>query len=58
MVKVKMLVARTDAERGAEIEVSAVEAERMVDAGQCEIVREKRIETAVSKKKFEKASRK
>lgn len=55
MVKVRMLVSRTDAVRGSEIDVDAAEAERMVEAEQAEMVRGKSVERAVKKPKSEKA---
>jgi hypothetical protein len=55
MIKVKMLVSRTDATTGSVIEVSADEAKRMVDAGQCEIVRAAKVGRAVKSRKPEKA---
>jgi len=60
-MKVKLLVSRcgpAGAEsRGDVIDVSADEAERMVEAGQCEIVRTGGAERAVPKSKAEKAVR-
>ena len=60
-MKVKLLVSRTGADgaqnRGDEIDVSPAEAKRMVDAGQCEIVRTAKAERAVPKPKAEKATR-
>lgn len=59
MVKVKLLVPRTGPAGaqnvGDEIEVSAADADRMVDAGQCEIVRAAKPEKAISRRKAEKA---
>tara|TARA_R110002012_G_scaffold101777_4_gene241150 strand:- start:2743 stop:2919 length:177 start_codon:yes stop_codon:yes gene_type:complete len=56
MVKVTLLVSRTGGQnRGDEIEVSAEEAERMVDAEQCTLVRSEKVERAVKKAKSEKA---
>lgn len=58
MVKVKMNVARTGGvNAGDVIEVDADEAERMMAKGQCELVRAKTPEKAVSKRKAEKASK-
>ena len=55
MVKVKMLVSRTDANIGETVDVSPEEAKRMVVAGQGEIVRAKKTERAVQQRKPEKA---
>lgn len=55
MIKVKMLVSRTDAVRNSEIEVDADEAKRMVAAGQAEYVRSKKTERAIKTPKAEKA---
>ena len=59
MVKVKLTVSRSGADgtfaAGDVIEVSAVEAERMADAGQCELVRAAKPEKAVKRAKAEKA---
>ena len=56
MVKVKLLVSRTGGQnRGDEIEVSADEAQRMIDAEQAVMVRTKKIERAVKKPVSEKA---
>lgn len=55
MIKVKLLVSRTDANIGEVIEVSGAESQRMVAAGQCEIVRAAKVERAVKSRKAEKA---
>ncbi len=55
MVKVKMLVSRTDANRGDTIDVSTDEAQRMVAAEQAVIVRTGKVERAVKSRKPEKA---
>lgn len=61
MVKVKLLVPRTGPagaqNAGDEIEVPAADAQRMVDAGQCEIVRGNKPERTVKRAKPEKASK-
>lgn len=60
-MKVKLLIARASADgaqnRGDEIEVSAEEAKRMIEAGQAEPVRDVKPEKAVSRGKPEKASK-
>lgn len=60
MVKVKMLVSRTDGVApGDIIDVPAETAHRMIAAGQCEIVRGARQpEKAVLRKRSEKAAKK
>lgn len=59
-MKVKLLVSRcgpAGAEnRGDVIDVSPEEAERMIEAGQCELVRTASAERAVPKSKAEKAA--
>lgn len=59
MPKVKLMVARVGTgftqNRGDVIEVSGAEAERMVAAGQAELIREAKRETATRKPKAEKA---
>lgn len=59
MVKVKLLVARTGGQNAGDIvEVSTNEAERMTEAGQCELVRvAAKPEKAVKRNKFEKAAK-
>lgn len=60
-MKVKLLVSRAGPagaqNAGDEIEVSADEAQRMVSAGQCEIIRAKKPEKAVARRKSEKAAK-
>ena len=60
-MKVKLLIARASADgaqnRGDEVEVSADEAKRMIEAGQAEPVRSAKPEKAVSRAKPEKASK-
>ncbi len=60
MVKVKLLVARSGPAGafnvGSEIDVDAAEADRMVAAGQAELVRAVKKETATRKKKAERAN--
>jgi hypothetical protein len=60
-MKVKLLIARASADgaqnRGDEIEVSADEAKRMIEAGQATPVRDAKPEKAVSRAKPEKASK-
>lgn len=55
MIKVRMLVPRTGTDLGDTVDVTSGEAERMVAAGQCEIVRSKKVERAVKSRKAEKA---
>ena len=59
MVKVKLLVSRTGGNNSGDvIEVSPQEAERMVAAGQCEVVRSlNKPEKSVKRSKFEKANK-
>lgn len=60
-MKVKLLVARAGLQGaqnvGEEIDVSADEAKRMVDAGQAELVRVRAAEKAVKRRKAEKATK-
>ena len=55
MPEVKMLVSRTDASRGETLTVDGAEAERMIAAGQAELVRGKKAERAVKPSRAEKA---
>lgn len=60
-MKVKLLISRAGVSfsqnRGDEIEVNAEEAQRMIDAGQAELVREAQVERAVKVTKAEKAAK-
>jgi len=59
-MRVRLLVSRSGSDGtfspGDEIEVSAAEGKRMIEAGQCEPVREKNGETATKKTTGEKAA--
>ena len=58
MPKVKLLVSRTGGQdRGDVVEVTADEVQRMIDAGQCELVRDVKPEKAVKRSKFERADK-
>lgn len=60
-MKIKLIISRVGADfvqnAGDVIEVSVEEAQRIIDAGQAELVREKKPEKAVSVRKFEKAKK-
>ena len=60
-MKIKLLISRAGADfsqnAGDVIEVSADEGQRMIDAGQAELMREAKIERAVAKAKVEKATK-
>lgn len=57
MVKVKLIVSRTDGSAGDIVEVNPEEAKRMVNVGQGVLVRSGIVEKAVKSKKFEKATK-
>jgi hypothetical protein len=60
-MKIKLLISRAGADfsqnAGDVIEVGADEGQRMIDAGQAELMREAKIERAVAKTKVEKATK-
>jgi len=60
-MKIKLLISRAGADfsqnAGDVIEVGADEGQRMIDAGQAELMRDAKIERAVAKAKVEKATK-